>query len=230
MDFYTDTQWFLKPSFDFEMKQYQYLAIDQKVTQDLNHTKLWPWHDYLSETIDLMGAFRKSAENQKNSWKKALSHVDLKNSALFYQSSQFDNNIDEVHQIIDFVYPRLSVLQGRMQETKADLITNIEVRHVGLFASRIHIGFLAVEHMSGLRLYDYYLPGIAHRHERLDLNYLDTVDSELPMPKLIKHVYQISPGPYKQFWHVTGTNELPLKESLEPIVSSHMVGIIRQAS
>ncbi len=228
MDLYSDTQWFLKPSFDLEMKQYQCLAIGQRVSKDIDMVKLWPWHDYLHETVKMMSAFQENVKTQKDAWKKALRHIDLKNKALFYESDEPGNDIEDVHQIIEFAYPKLNALNKRLINKKEDVLSNWNVSHLGLFASDLRNGFLAVEHLSGLRLYDYYLPSITYRNKRLNLTYLDTVDQNLSTPKLIKHVYQIVPGPYKQFWYVSGTNDLPVEESLEPLLSSYMVDVIQE--
>ena len=212
--------WFTEPVYDFELKQYQFLALFSEFQKDIDINKIYPWIWYFEQMHKDIISFNQIKNNNIRLRKKDVIKLDLKNQELIYRYSSEITELIEIQAIIDYVIPIIKNTLLNIHQLKQHINASLDCRPVGIISSCPDNGFALINHASGMYAYTY---------EKSPVYYNNTV-SLTPLKKFTYNTSILTSGLKKgllnsrpefspQLWYITGGEGYPLEETLVPLVS-----------
>ncbi|MGM0945298.1 MAG: hypothetical protein ACQEW9_08955 [Bacteroidota bacterium] len=218
--------WMTEGLIDFEYKKYQLLSYLQETNRQFGQVKLYPFLADLIEHHRQLEAFKYGKSKLADLFPKAISHVDLKNVKIHYQSPEYDNEVlQEINQIAEFALPRV---EGKIKEGRSifDFVEEqVEIEPIGIQPLYTKEGFvfLTQENSSDIFTYRYrssLLQLAGERFRSLKMWFLGLFRKTLyrTMENLkLELIQQVKELPNPATWRVHSNYTVPLEETLLPL-------------
>ncbi len=219
--------WITQGIVDFEYKKYVLLAYLQYVNQSFDQQKLYPPFSELITHYRNATSLKEGKNQLLQSFPKKLSHLDLKNFKLFYETIiEEDDQVKELEEILDF---SLNKMKNQLEVGK-DIYDAVEkqlvIESVGVKALKDDEGLLLIDpnHDSYYYAYRYQVSIFETAHETvrgLHTEFIQkirkTLGTTLEQLKLniIRNMNLIS---NLSTFRVVSVDPYPFNETLLPVV------------
>lgn len=213
-----DRHWFSEPVYDFELKKYQFLAFEESARSELSNKMIFPWVSHFSEMRNSILSFIEKKKYSNKLRRRAVKAIDFEKKRLRYSMHKDVIEFSTVEETIQYVLPRIEDLIHHSSTMLNTLIDKLQFETIGLYSGRPSTGILLLNHCSGLHTYTYE-KGLVKYDGNVKLNWVNVHHGVPNFISLKKEVLSVHKDISSQTWLVTGGEDYPLKESLEPTLT-----------
>lgn len=151
-----NSNWFMEPVIDFEMKKYQLLAYLQEKKLDLEFNKLYYSHLDLQERVNALHSLLENKNEMEESFQKELEKMDWQKLELKYKKENHSNySLDQILEIVFYAYPKIKKYSEQFHFAIENLKKEIHLDVVGILPNYLKEGFLIIEQPQELYLFAY---------------------------------------------------------------------------
>lgn len=141
-----DDDWITKGTLDFEYKKYMLLAYLQYVEQSFNQQKLYPPFSDLINHYRNASSLKDGKNKLLQSFPKRLSHLDLKNFKMFFETIiQDDEHIAELEEILNYSLSKMKDQLGVGKNIYDAVDKQLVIESVGVKALKDDEGLLLID-------------------------------------------------------------------------------------
>lgn len=150
--------WITDKLIDFEYKKYHLLAYLQKVSDNFDANKLYPFLSDLVKHYRNTISIKESKEAVYNSFPAKLKGADLEEFRLIYDKIVEDDNLmAEIEQIIEFSIPQFERYLAEGKKIYDFIESRLNISPIGIMPLKSDEGYMILEDGSGsgTRVYEY---------------------------------------------------------------------------
>lgn len=222
-----DDDWITQGILDFEYKKYMLLAYLQYVNQSFDQQKLYPPFSDLINHYRNAASLKEGKNKLLESFPKRLSHLDLKNFKMFFETIiQEDENITELEEILDFSLTEMKSHLGIGKDIYDAVDKQLVIESVGVKALKDDEGLLLIDpnYDPFYYVYKYKLSVFETAHEKvrgLQTDFIQKIRKSIGTTieqlklNIIKNMNLIS---NLSTFRVVSVEPYPFNETLLPVV------------
>ncbi len=217
--------WITEHLLDFEYKKYMLLGYLQKVKEHFNEQKLYPDLPELIAHYKNLIQLKNNTATLENNFKKTIKTIDYENLKFIYESSNEDESLNELKQIIEYSEP-LMVNELNKGKSIFDFAEqNILVNHIGILPIYNKEGYFLLYPYQSKKVfaYNYSFSKVTLMQQEvygLNSSYFSTFTLTLskPVDKIKQEIISNNPGlPNPPVYLFMAKSPLPNEETFLPI-------------